>query len=168
MEPVPCDLGALITEVAGNHREVNTSYEITADVERLPDLFTADPKLLRQVVSNLISNAVKYSPEGSHVRIEAGACDDGGVEIAVTDQGVGIPAAELEKLFERFFRASTSVGIAGTGIGLHMVKALVDMHHGRTDVTSEEGTGTTFTVYLPRCDVAPAATCDEDKTVKAA
>lgn len=150
MTPAPCDLAEMIDEVVSNYREVNPTYRITADVDALPEQVTLDVKLMRQVVSNLLSNAVKYSPDAAHVRIEAASCDDGGVKIAVHDQGVGIPEGEVEKLFDRFFRASTSTGIAGTGIGLHMVKALVDLHGGRVDIKSEVDVGTTFTVYLPR------------------
>ena len=152
MTPAPSNLAEMIVEVAGNHQEVNPNYKIVTDVDQLPDQFIVDIKLMRQVVSNLISNAVKYSPEGSLVSVQAASNGDGGVEIAVRDRGVGIPADELQNLFQRFFRASTSTGIAGTGIGLHMVKALVDMHGGRIDVSSEEGAGSTFTVYLPKRD----------------
>jgi signal transduction histidine kinase len=152
IERSPCDLADMINEVASNYREVNPGYEIAVDVETLPASFTADVKLLRQVVSNLVSNAVKYSPEAAHVSVKATSSPDGGVEITVQDQGVGIPADELDKLFKRFFRASTSTGIAGTGIGLHMVKTIVGMHGGRIDVASEKGVGTTFTVHLPSLD----------------
>lgn len=164
--PAPCNLTEMITEVVNNYREVNPTYKIAADVTRLPELFIVDVKLMRQVVSNLLSNAVKYSPDSALIHIEAASCDDGGVEIAVRDHGVGIPAGELEKLFERFFRASTSTGIAGTGIGLHMVQALVDMHEGRIDIASEVGVGTTFTVYLPRRDNGDPP--DHDEAIKAA
>jgi signal transduction histidine kinase len=157
MEPAPCDLAEMINEVASNYREVHPDAEITVETSALPPRFSADVNLLRQVISNLVSNAVKYSPDGASVRNSAAALGDGGVEIAVQDGGLGIPAAERDKLFERFFRASTSTGIAGTGIGLHMVKAIVDMHRGRIEVASEEGVGTTFTVYLPRSQDKSAA-----------
>lgn len=152
MDPTPCDLAEIIKEVTINYREVNPSYKITTDIEDLPKRFTLDVKLIRQVVSNLLSNAIKYSPNCAHVRVDARSCDNGGVEICVVDQGVGIPADELEKMFQRFFRASTSTGIAGTGIGLHMVKSLIDMHEGTISISSEVGVGTTITVYLPRRD----------------
>ena len=80
------------------------------------------------------------------------ASNDGAIMISVRDRGVGIPKAELEQLFARFFRASTSAGIAGTGIGLNMVKTVVEMHGGRIDVASEKGEGTTFTLHLPCLD----------------
>lgn len=166
IDPTPCNLVALITEVASNYREVNPTYEISSDVTMLPERFIVDEKLIRQVVSNLISNAVKYSPDGTPINIEAKLCDNGGVQIAVCDRGVGIPEDELEKLFQRFFRATTSTGIAGTGIGLHMVKAIVDMHGGQIEVASQIGVGTTFTVYLPDRDGDETPDCD--KIVKAA
>lgn len=148
-EPESCDPAKMIQEVVSNHQEINPGYKLIVDLEQMPAHFTMDIKLMRQVVSNLLSNAIKYSPEDTHVWIEASSTDDGGLICSVRDEGVGIPAAELDRLFERFFRASTSTGIAGTGIGLHMVKALVALHCGNVDVKSEEGKGTTFSVYLP-------------------
>lgn len=166
MDLAPCNLAEMIIEVAGNHQEVNPSYKISTNVDNLPDYVVVDAKLIRQVISNLISNAVKYSPDGSDIRLETSSCADGSVRIAVHDQGVGIPSSELDRLFERFFRASTSTGIAGTGIGLHMVKTLVDMHGGSVDVTSEEGVGSTFSIYLPKRDNNQLS--DERHTVEAA
>ena len=157
LKPTPCNFKDLILEVANTYLEVNPTYEISADVKGLPEHFIADPKLMRQVLSNLISNAVKYSPDGAQIDIEATSCHDGGIKIDVHDRGVGIPADELDKLFKRFFRASTSAGIAGTGIGLHMTQAFVEMHGGRVDIVSEVGVGSTFTVSLPRRDDAAKA-----------
>ncbi len=152
IEPASCNIGEMIKEIVSNYQEVSPNHRITAHIDGIPDLFTVDLKFVRQAISNLLSNAVKYSPEGSNVGIEATSVDDGGITIAVHDQGVGIPEQEVNKLFERFFRATTSTGIAGTGIGLHMVKTIVDLHHGRIDITSDIGVGTTFKVYLPPCD----------------
>lgn len=140
----------LIQEVVGNHQDVNPSYRLKADLERLPETFVMDAKLMRQVVSNLLSNAIKYSADGTNVWIDASSTSDGGLTISVRDEGLGIPEEELDQLFNRFFRASTSTGIAGSGIGLHMVKALVDLHHGNIQVLSELDKGTTFSVYLPK------------------
>ena len=109
----------------------------------------ADPDRLAQVLDNLLSNAVKYTPEGGtvSVRVRAGA----GTTIEVADTGIGMPDEELPKLFTPFFRASTATrsAIPGTGLGLCVVKAIVEAHGGRVGVRSAVGEGTTFTVELP-------------------
>ena len=147
--PAPCDLTAMIREVSDNHMDVSPSHRIVVDTDRLPDNFFADIKLLRQVISNLISNAIKYSPEGERIWVFGCLTDEGHVKIEICDEGVGIPKEEVHKLFQRFFRASTSTGIAGTGIGLHLVKTLIDLHGGKVDVSSTVGVGTTFSIILP-------------------
>jgi len=148
-EPADCDIANLLRDISGAYRELNTRYAIIDDIGDLPPTITADEKLLRQIFSNLLSNAVKYAPEGTSVRLTAHRGDQDDVVISVRDQGVGIPEQELEKLFQRFFRASTSTGIPGTGIGLHLVKHLVEMHGGEIDVKSRPGEGATFLVRLP-------------------
>ena len=155
-EPKPADPIKMIEEVVANHQEVNPDYRLRADLEGMPMSFVMDAKLMRQVVSNLLSNAIKYSEPGTQIWIEGTANHDGGFSLQVKDEGVGIPKDELDRLFERFFRASTSTGIAGTGIGLHMVKALVDLHGGTIDVMSEVGRGTIFNFTLPSPTQAPA------------
>jgi signal transduction histidine kinase len=102
-------------------------------------------------VDNLCSNAVKYTPESGIVRVTLSA-SDGFAELCVADSGIGIPPAEREHLFERFFRASTATdrGIKGTGLGLAISKAIVERHGGRIVVSDGDGgVGTAFTVTLP-------------------
>ncbi len=146
--PGPCGLVELLVDVARGQEGIDASHQIVLDIETLPDHVVADEKLMRQILTNLLSNAVKYSPGASTVWV-VGHQDGADVVIAVRDQGVGIPEKEIKKLFSRFFRASTSSGIAGTGIGLHLVKQLVEMHGGSISVTSIAGQGTTFTIRLP-------------------
>jgi len=148
-EPRLSDLGEVIEEVCTNHREVSPSHDVIADVAKLPQQLYLDVNLMRQVVSNLISNAIKYSPEGTRIWVDGYEAADGDISISVRDEGPGIPSAELDKLFDRFFRGSVSTGIIGTGIGLHIVQVFIDLHGGRVDVASTEGQGTTFTVILP-------------------
>jgi signal transduction histidine kinase len=100
------------------------------------------------VISNLLSNAVKYSEKGSPISLEA-AGDGREISIAVKDRGVGIPADEVGNLFQRFYRASSANGVAGTGIGLHLVQHLVGLHGGRLTVHSVLGEGSRFAVHLP-------------------
>lgn len=146
--PGPCGLAELLIDVAKGQEGIATSHQIALNIANLPDQVVADEKLMRQVFTNLLSNAVKYSPDASTVWVD-GYRDGSDVVIAVRDQGVGIPEEEISKLFKRFFRASTASGIAGTGIGLHLVKQLTEMHGGDISVTSVAEEGTTFTVRFP-------------------
>jgi len=120
-------------------------------VEELGDRslrMVADPKLLSQVFDNLLSNAIKYSPGGGIVRITSRA-EEGWFVVSVDDHGIGIPSADVGRLFERYFRGSNVSGIVGTGVGLNLVKMVVDLHGGDVAVESQEGKGSRFTVRLP-------------------
>jgi len=117
----------------------------------------ADEPALRRVFLNLIGNAVKYGAGGGWIGIRAQAVN-GGVDVAVSDRGIGIAPAEQRRIFEPFYRAPEVVTaqIQGAGLGLSLVKRIVEAHGGRIAVTSEPGKGSTFTVTLPamRGDVA--------------
>lgn len=117
-----------------------------------------DETMLITAVHNLIANAVQYSPSPSRVGIGVNSTDDV-IEIAVTDQGIGIPADELDRVFERFFRVdqARSRSTGGTGLGLSIVKHVVQNHGGDVRVWSQHGRGSTFTIRLPRVE-EPAAT----------
>ena len=110
----------------------------------------ADPLRLQQVLGNLLSNAVKYTGPGGKVRVK-GAYDGQRWQIAVADNGMGIPADELGSLFDRFVRASNArtAGLPGTGLGLAVVKAITELHGGTVEVRSVMEHGTVFTIYLP-------------------
>jgi signal transduction histidine kinase len=110
-----------------------------------------DPQRLGQVVSNLIGNALKFTEEGGHVTVKLRPIDDG-AEISVADDGVGIPPAELHYVFERFYRGAwaNESRATGSGLGLSIVKSIVDMHNGQVEITSTPGKGTEVTISLPR------------------
>jgi signal transduction histidine kinase len=103
------------------------------------------------VVANLVHNALKYSPAGGEVRVSASRAADGRAEVAVADEGVGIAAEDLDRLFTRFGRIVTpeTAGIPGTGLGLYLARDLARRHGGDVGVTSEPGRGSTFTLALP-------------------
>jgi signal transduction histidine kinase len=107
-----------------------------------------DEKLLQQAIINLLTNAFKYSPEGSTVHMDVSS-DEGNAKIQVKDSGIGIPKADLPRLFEMFHRAGNVGVIKGTGLGLAIVKRSVEAHGGTIEVESTEGKGTTFKVNLP-------------------
>jgi signal transduction histidine kinase len=111
----------------------------------------ADRRKLAQVVGNLISNAYKYSPDGGEIHIGFPVAVHDGVPwcgVEVRDQGLGMTPAELARCFERFYRADTSGKIPGTGLGLCIVKEIMDLHGGRIDIQSTPGQGTTVTIWL--------------------
>ncbi|HST46212.1 ATP-binding protein [Jatrophihabitans sp.] len=123
----------------------------------------ADAQQLEQVFTNLISNALKFTPAGGSVNVSLAPAEDGGVVIEVRDTGMGIPPDEYPNLFTRFFRASNAAEAAlpGTGLGLAIVQEIVHRHGGAVDIDSELGVGTTLTVWLPtspeQAVVKPAA-----------
>jgi two-component system phosphate regulon sensor histidine kinase PhoR len=108
---------------------------------------TGDAERLERAIVNLIRNAIEFTPEGGSVSVKA-AAEDGSLDIRVADTGVGIPAADRPRVFERFFKASRARG-GGTGLGLAIVKHTVEAHGGSVAVESEEGRGSTFTITLP-------------------
>jgi PAS domain S-box-containing protein len=114
----------------------------------LASLPSLDEKLLRHILSNLLSNALKYSPEGSTVQFDL-TCLNNKAIFQIRDQGIGIPPADQTRLFESFHRANNVGTIQGTGLGLAIAKQCVDLHQGEITFTSEVGKGTTFTVTLP-------------------
>jgi two-component system sensor histidine kinase KdpD len=125
------------------------THLITADCEPSLPVVDADPDALERVLTNLISNAIKYSPTGSAVHVGARALD-GAVAIEVADEGRGIPAEALSRVFEPYYRVPDAAGAArGTGIGLAVVKALVEAHGGTVRVDSAPALGTRVTVLLP-------------------
>jgi signal transduction histidine kinase len=125
-----------------------------------PDVGTMNVEFdkIRDSLENLLLNAIKFTPDGGRIQVRAGRTVPGGVEIQVTDSGVGIEAANLPHLFKTFFtgldvtRHSSGhfeFGRQGLGLGLSMVKAFVEMHGGTVAVTSEPGKGSTFVITLP-------------------
>ncbi|MBV8599743.1 MAG: ATP-binding protein, partial [Actinobacteria bacterium] len=110
----------------------------------------ADAERLRQVVSNLIDNAIKYSPDGGRVELRIDRLRDVGL-IEVSDRGLGIPSHEQERIFEKFYRLDPTMtqGVGGSGLGLYISRELVQHMGGRLSVSSRLGEGSTFTVTLP-------------------
>jgi signal transduction histidine kinase len=149
---VPLDLAALTRDVVTDLRVASSQHgvEIRLGLPGSPVPVLADAGQVARVLTNLISNAVKFSQGASEVAVSVGAEGQQAL-VAVEDHGIGIPAHELDQLGSRFYRASNAVGlgITGTGLGLRIVQAIVDNHHGSVDLRSEEGVGTTVRVRLP-------------------
>lgn len=126
----------------------NSSHQILFSCQGDFSEAEMDAGLLRHILVNLLSNAIKYSPEGSLVQFTL-LCQKDQAIFRIQDQGIGIPKADQEKLFQTFHRARNVGKVQGTGLGLAIVKRCVDLQNGQIQVESEEGVGTTFTVILP-------------------
>ncbi len=115
-----------------------------------PVLLYADPQDIEGLIGNLVSNALKYTPEGGRIELEADIVDDT-IRIRVSDTGIGIPKEDQERLFQQFFRAENARRLTeeGTGLGLMIIKRILDRYDGTIEVESEPGRGTTFTVTIP-------------------
>jgi signal transduction histidine kinase len=129
--------------------------ELRAEIEETGKI-TGDAGRVGQAIDNLISNAIKFTPRGGRATVSVTRNGAEAVTISVADTGLGISAADQERLFERFFRSAnvTEKSIEGTGLGLTIVEAIVHGHGGRISVQSAEGEGTTFAIALP-VDGAP-------------
>jgi PAS domain S-box-containing protein len=129
--------------------DFNHPIVFTCDQHPLPAVL--DQKLMRKVLSNLISNAVKYSSPGKNIGVDV-ARDDTGLSVRVRDEGIGIPQDDLKHLFEPFFRASNVGAVPGTGLGLAITMQSVQLHDGSIHVETQEGIGTTFTIQIPQTE----------------
>ncbi len=151
VEPGTVEGDDLIRDVIENHGPSVTAKSLTV-VQRIAPGLTlhADGRRLRQALDNVISNAIKYTPDGGRVTVTASR-DGDTVVVEISDTGIGIPAEQYPHLFSRFFRASnaTQAGIKGTGLGLAVVKAIVEAHQGTIAAGPAYGGGTTFTLRLP-------------------
>ena len=147
IEPERTDMAALVTGAVDAARLRSDRHRWVVDVA--PGLQAAvDPVRVEQVLTNLFDNAIRYSPAGGtiHVRLDV---DGPRLRLAVSDEGLGIPAERIEHVFDRFYRGHQEQGLGGLGLGLYIAREIVERHGGMIDVQSTVGRGTTFTVRLP-------------------
>jgi signal transduction histidine kinase len=143
------DMATLLREEAQLYSQQSSKHEVELEIERAPLPVMGNPDRLRQVIGNLISNAIKYSPQGGVVEVSADQ-ENGAVRVEVRDEGMGIPLSQQSQIFTKFFRGDAPAsGITGTGLGLAVSRDIVESHGGRIGFTSAEGEGTTFFVELP-------------------
>jgi PAS domain S-box-containing protein len=146
----PVDVNALIREVVATFRPLTDSHRFPLDLDPSLRTIKGDPDRLAQAITNLVSNAVKYSPAGGAVTI-ATRNDDDDIIISVRDEGIGIARKDLSRIFDRFERVETGIAgrIAGTGLGLSIVEEIATLHGGRLWAESKLGLGSTFYLALP-------------------
>ena len=145
----PVTLADVVGRVLDLYRDVADAKGVTLAADAPSDVVVvADRTRLEQAAANLIDNAVKYTPPGGRVDVEVRRAEDAAI-LRVRDTGSGIPSDELARIFDRLFRGDTSRAERGLGLGLSLVKAIVEAHGGTVDVVSEPGRGSVFTVSLP-------------------
>jgi two-component system, OmpR family, sensor kinase len=145
--PCEVDLTAVLGEVCDLQQELTPDAQIRGMVTAQPLTVQGDATLLRQVFGNILSNAVRYSRPPALVDV----CivqEKNVVLVVIEDRGIGIPESEREFVFERYYRGSNTAGIVGSGVGLYVVKTLVDLHKGSVVAQGREGGGTRFEVRL--------------------
>ncbi|MGC4019059.1 MAG: ATP-binding protein [Muricomes sp.] len=154
LEKKPVNLRSVADSVCASFEQELASRNLTCSVTGQASVVLADEKRIRQVAANLLSNAIKYSKETGEIHISVSETKDSGI-LEVEDNGIGIPKEEISLIFERFYRTdkSRSRKTGGTGIGLTIVKSLVQAHGGTITVKSEVGKGSKFTVTLPKEEV---------------
>lgn len=142
------DLAALLVELANEAAANAPDHDIAAYGCSIPAIVAGDRDLLTVVFSNLVENAVKYSPVSGTIEIRLDR-DGDWVAVSVVDTGIGINATDGARIFEKYFRASNATGTAGAGLGLYLARRIVETHGGTIEVRSEPDRGATFTVRLP-------------------
>ena len=149
LEKEPVNLSALANKVVRRLSTVTSIHQFILEFpEELP-FVTVEPNLMEQVLTNLIENAIKYSPRGGKV-IVSGIMVDGKVKVIVSDEGVGIPSGDMDHLFERFYRGEKGQSkFQGTGLGLYICKTIVEVHGGKMEASSQLGRGSQFSFTLP-------------------
>lgn len=146
--PSQFNFNQFIDDTTQDFRETSDKRQIVVEHQNPEILVFQDKEMIRNVMINLVSNAIKYSPENSAVSIRT-RIEDKNVVIEIEDQGMGIPLEDQKHLFERFFRAKNVTNLQGTGLGLNIVKRYLDLMGGTIDYTSVQNEGTTFRIFLP-------------------
>ncbi len=150
LERTDFSLPRLLDEVCEMHRDSTPSAVIETIIDvGPPEVFCGDAELLFQAFSNLLGNAIKYSPAHSPVTVRLSG-DAEAIRVSVVDHGIGIPGKDVDHLFERYVRGGNVAGTVGAGVGLYLVKLAVELHQGKVSVSSTEGQGTCVEVWLPR------------------
>lgn len=157
IEQAPVDLVALTRRVLDEMLPILDQHTLHLKAPAQPLIVLGDELRLEQVLLNLLQNAIKYSPQGGTIILTLEQCD-ADVVLGVADSGVGIPQDALPRVFWRFYRAANAAPyqVSGMGVGLYVVKQIIELHGGRVGVESVEGSGSTFTVTLPLAEQAAA------------
>jgi signal transduction histidine kinase len=158
LRPVPCRLGDLLDHAVGSLMVFGDERRAQVSTRHAEAMLRVDPEKFHRALTNVLSNAFKYSPAGGEISLSTrmGRIDQRtALGVCVQDQGIGMTAEQAGRVFERFFRADPSGNIPGTGLGMSLVKEIIELHGGRVELNSAVGAGTQVTLWLP-LDAQPA------------
>jgi signal transduction histidine kinase len=161
LERVPADISVIIEEAVSDARLTAPAGKVISHMRNELPPVTIDARRIRQVLDNLIDNAIKYSGSESSVLIEA-ECTDSTLCVSVADEGIGIPPEDIEKVFDRMYRAEQRLtqGSKGLGLGLSVCRGMVEAHGGKIWAESQVGVGSTFYFTLPLVNEGEGEGCD--------
>lgn len=142
------DLKRMLVEMIETFSYSSQTHELRHELGNQPVMFVGDKQRIEQAVTNLITNAVKYSPKADKIFLTLSQLN-GMVQISVKDEGIGLTEKELSQIFSRYYRAESTRGISGLGLGLYLTKQIIDRHKGKIEVESKFGKGSVFSILLP-------------------
>ena len=149
LDTQPCNLTALVRALIPHHQRETDRHHIKVDLPAEPVILNVDRGKIEQIFDNLLSNAIKYSPDGGTIHI-CGERLEAEFEVRIEDEGIGMTAEQAERVFEKFYRANyQDTAVGGLGLGMSIVRSLVEAHNGKIWVESELGRGTRVFVRLP-------------------
>jgi two-component system sensor histidine kinase KdpD len=151
VEPEPMDVQPLIKETVAKYQVLTREHRLQAHFPKALPSVWGDPRRVRQVLRNLVENAVKYSPGGGRITVSTGLRGEE-VQVSVSDQGLGIEPEHLKHVFDRFYQvdSASTRQVGGSGLGLSICKAIIEAHHGQIWAESQVGVGSVFHFTLPR------------------
>jgi signal transduction histidine kinase len=152
----PTDLVAMLERLVSAYQQTTEHHTLHLDTDRRVLECNVDARRLESALTNVLANALKYSPEGGPITLSL-TCGEGATgtlaTLSITDRGIGIPASDLPRVFERFYRAANVLGqFEGTGLGLAGARQIIEQHGGSLAIESEQGIGTTVSIQLPLSD----------------
>ena len=150
------DIRKALLEMTETFNYTYKSHQLLFDLGDEPVILEADRQRIEQAVINLLTNAVKYSPKANKIYLKL-TCDRGKACISVRDEGMGLTPQQMNKIFSRYYRAKTTKGISGLGLGLYLTKEIIDRHQGKIEVRSKAREGSEFSIFLPTAKTLEAA-----------
>jgi signal transduction histidine kinase len=161
----PVDMRMLVEEAVADFHPDHESHDFGVETSDKPSLVMGDSAKLTQAVKNLVSNAVKYSPDGGSILVRC-VVSESQCRVTVEDHGIGMTPDQVERVFEKFYRANPSASIVGTGLGMSIVKSIVEAHRGTVMIESAVGLGTKVDLRFPLLNGRRGAAWDDTPTAE--